>query len=325
VSRIDEAQRRLEQRQHSGAEPVAARSQDTVDALAKEPYPVELAEHRPPVRTQVARPTGTAGAALLATAPYPTDPSAVAQSSTRTVPLIELIDGGLKEKVVIDGAMMPVSREQYRRLAATLHHEQSATGVKVIMITSAVPGEGKTLTAANLALTFSESYQRSVLLIDADLRRPSQHTVFSINNSTGLSDGLESPAERAMKVRKISEHLSVLPAGPPTSDPMAGLTSPRMHQLLEQVRGMFDWIIIDTPPVGLLTDAKLLTSFADGTILVVQAGQTPYPIVNKSLAALGQEKLIGVVLNRAERAALGAHHYDYDYDDYYAPRERKKE
>src|SRR5436190_587086 len=179
--------------------------------------------------------------------------------------------------------MLPVSREQYRRLAAALKHAQEDRGIKVVMISSAMPGEGKTLTAANLALTFSESYRRSVLLIDADLRRPSQHTVFRIDNSTGLSDGLEAVPERPMKVRQVTEKLSVLPAGHSTSDPMAGLTSSRMQRLLMQVRDMFEWVIIDTPPVGLLPDANLLASFADGAIVVVGAGETPYPLVQKAI------------------------------------------
>jgi capsular exopolysaccharide synthesis family protein len=210
---------------------------------------------------------------------------------------------------------MPLSREQYRRLAATLYQAQAERGVKVIMIGSALPGEGKTLTAANLALTFSESYKRTVLLIDADLRRPSQHQVFQVQNTSGLSEGLASTSDNAMKVRQISERLALLPAGRPNADPMSGLTSPRMHRLVTEAREMFDWVIIDTPPVGLLPDANLLGTFVDGAILVVRAGATPHDIVRRAVDALGRQKLLGVVLNRAERRSAESH-YDY-YDSYY--------
>ncbi len=118
------------------------------------------------------------------------------------------------------------SREQYRRLAAALHHAQEATGVKVVMIASAVAGEGKTLTAANLALTFSESYQRVVLLIDGDLRRPSLHRMFKIDVESGLTDALGvGRTSRSWPSIELSDRLTILPAGRPNSDPMAGLTS----------------------------------------------------------------------------------------------------
>ena len=96
----------------------------------------------------------------------------------RAKTLFERIDARLAEKVVVDANMSPVSREQYRRLAAVLHDAQGNNGTQVVMVASAVPGEGKTLTATNVALTLSDSYRRRVLLIDADLRRPALHEVF---------------------------------------------------------------------------------------------------------------------------------------------------
>ena len=321
MSRIEEAQRRLAE---AAPEPQPATAPTVgvgmIESLAAEPFPVELSEHRAAQKAQAAKLQGAATPALAAASQL--HHSTARQADLRAAErLVELINEGLSRKVVIDGAMMPVSREQYRRLAAALHHAQEDRGIKVIMISSAMPGEGKTLTAANLALTFSESYRRSVLLIDADLRRPSQHTVFNIDNSTGLSDGLEAIPERAMKVRQVTEKLSVLPAGRSTSDPMAGLTSSRMQRLLLQVRDMFDWVIIDTPPVGLLPDANLLASFADGAVVVVGAGETPYPVVQKAITAVGKDKLIGVVLNRAARGA-SVSHYDYYYDAYHGQVEK---
>jgi protein-tyrosine kinase len=256
-------------------------------------------------------------AAAAQVAPVAVSEPLVVPPATSAAPssLIERMDAGLAQKVVIDHNTMPLSREQYRRRAATLYQAQAARGIKVIMIGSALPGEGKTLTAANLALTFSESYKRTVLLIDADLRRPSQHQVFQVQNTSGLSEGLAAMSDKSMKVRQISERLALLPAGRPNSDPMAGLTSPRMHRLVDEARDMFDWVIIDTPPVGLLPDANLLATFVDGAILVVRAGATSHDIVRRAVDTLGRQKLLGVVLNRAERRSAESH-YDY-YDSYY--------
>ena len=101
-----------------------------------------------------------------------------------------------------------------------------------------------------------------MLLIDADLRRPALHGVFRIDTASGLTDGLSDPNAK-LTVRQVSPRLAVLPAGRPSSDPMAGLTSDRMRQLLNEARDSFDWVIIDTPPLGILPDAHLLTSMVE--------------------------------------------------------------
>ena len=211
--------------------------------------------------------------------------------------------------------MSSASREQYRRLAAVLHDAQGTTGLQVVMVASAVAGEGKTLTASNLALTFSESYQKRVLLIDGDLRRPTLHSVFRLDTTSGLADGLMSPADTKMVVRQVSPRLAVLPAGRPSSDPMAGLTSERMKRLLDEARQSFDWVILDTPPVMLLPDAHLMTSMVDGAVLVVRAGSTPYELVRRAADALGRSRILGVVLNRAETTGQQDHYQYYGYGE----------
>jgi len=226
------------------------------------------------------------------------------------------VNADLDTKTVVDEHMMPSSREQYRRLAAAFHQAQRSNGYKVAMIASAVAGEGKSLTAANLALTLSESYRRNVLLIDADLRRPSQHSIFQVSGAPGLSDGLISVEEPKLPLHRLSSRLTVLPAGRPTSDPIGAITSDRMRRLIEEAREVFDWVIIDTPPIGLLTDAALLASMADGVVLVVKAESTPFDLVNRAVVALGRERMMGVVLNRAREQS---HKSSYDYYKYYTP------
>jgi protein-tyrosine kinase len=238
----------------------------------------------------------------------PPDTRAVAPQSE----LFERLDATLAQKIVVDQNIMPVSREQYRRLAATLHHAQADTGLKVVMICSAVMGEGKTLTASNLALTFSESYKRSVLLIDGDFRRPALHVVFNLDAPVGLSEGLISVIEQKLPLYRVSPRLTILPAGSPSSDPMAGLTSNRMRRVIQEARAAFDWVIVDTPPVALLPDANLLATMVDGAVLVVRAGATPYHQVVRAVDALTRERLLGVVLNSATVSGNGVHNY-YTY------------
>jgi protein-tyrosine kinase len=228
--------------------------------------------------------------------------------------LFDRIDGRLAEKVVVDRQMEPASREQYRRLAAVLHDAQGNDGVRVVMMASAVSGEGKTLTAANLALTISESYHRRVLLIDADLRKPALHNIFKIDTTTGLSEGLKGGEAPKLVVRQISQHLWLLPAGRPNSDPMAGLTSDRMRQLIEEAKEAFDWVIIDTPPLVILPDANLLASMVDAAVLVVRAESTPHHLVKRAADAIGHKRVLGVVLNQARATHLP---YGGYYDEYY--------
>jgi capsular exopolysaccharide synthesis family protein len=226
--------------------------------------------------------------------------------------LFARIDARFSEKVIIDADMMPASREQYRRLAAVLHDGQGESGLKVVMIASAVAGEGKTLTASNLALTFSESYRRRVLLVDGDLRRPVIHSVFRLHPASGLSEGLKS-MDSKLVVRQVSPCLSVLPGGRPDADPMAGLTSSRMRRLVAEAKEAFDWVIIDTPPLVLLPDAHLLASMVDGVVLVVRANSTPHPLVKRVVDSLGRDRIVGVVLNATSSVPAGADAYYYNY------------
>jgi capsular exopolysaccharide synthesis family protein len=205
--------------------------------------------------------------------------------------------GKLRDKMVLAPNMNQGVLEQYRKLAASLHHAQEQHGTKVVMMASTLAGEGKTLTSTNLALTLSESYRRRVALIDADLRRPTVHEMFDLPNVSGLNDVLLETAG-ACPIFEVSSHLSVLTAGRPNPDPIGGLTSDRMRQVVAAAASEFDWVIIDTPPVGLLTDAKLLASMVDAVILVIAAGRTPYRMVQRAADALGRERIFGVVLNK---------------------------
>jgi protein-tyrosine kinase len=210
--------------------------------------------------------------------------------------------------VALPGAS-PMLSEQFRRLAATLHHAQLVQGTKLVMVTSASPADGKTLTATNLALTLSESYRRQVLLVDADLRRPSLHEIFRVPNVVGLNEGLKASEDAKLQVLRISDTLTLLPAGRPDPDPMSSLTSARMGEILKEGAARFDWVIVDTAPIGLLADANLLSTMVDGALLVVRAHQTPYAAVTKALENLGRDRILGVVLNATEGVTSQQEYY----------------
>lgn len=200
--------------------------------------------------------------------------------------------------------------EQFRRLAATLHHARQANGLCSIMVTSATPGDGKTLTSVNLALVLAESYRYNVLLIDADLRRPSIPRVLDLAEGSGLGEALRSPTEQKLALVPITPRLTVLPAGQPMANSIEALTSPRMRQILKEAAARFDWVLLDGPPVGASVDARLLAQMVGGTLFVIHAEKTQCPDVLKAVEAIGREQIIGVVLNGAKDAPTGA---------YYAP------
>lgn len=199
--------------------------------------------------------------------------------------------------------------EQFRRLAATLHHARLGAGLRDVMVTSSSPGDGKTLTAVNLALVLAESYNYRVLLVDADLRRPSIPNVAPISDGCGLSEALTSQTEQRLALVPITSRLTLLPAGRPISNSIEALTSPRMRQILDEANQRFDWVILDAPPVGAATDARLLSQMVGGTLFVVHAGKTQLPDVQMSIAALGREQILGVVLNGVEDSGTPAYYY----------------
>jgi capsular exopolysaccharide synthesis family protein len=319
MSRVDEAMRRAAEGPKGDKEDVGVLNPDgerNAEPLADEAFPDESPDRQPlhpdatPRRHFThADATSAPSAASHVPSKLTFEPEESAEHRSH-----ERFAEGVFEKIVGDRRMPAVCREQYRRLAAVLHDAQATNRTQVVMVASAVAGEGKTLTAANIALTLSSSYRKRVLVIDADLRRPTMHKVFRIEASSGLTDGLDPSANKSIVVRQITPRLALLPAGRPLTDPMAGLISPRMRQLIDEARETFDWVIIDTPPLVLLPDANLLASMVDAAVLVVRAESTPHAMVKRAMDAIGRSRLMGVVLNSATVGPHGAYDsYGYDY------------
>jgi capsular exopolysaccharide synthesis family protein len=237
-------------------------------------------------------------------------PSAITDASSQRRIKFAATD---RDKLVVGENPDPAVVEQYRHLAAAFHQAQKASGARTVTVTSALPSEGKTLTATNLALTLSESYQRRVLLIDADLRRPRMREMFGLPVSAGLTDALTSARGDRLPVHQVTSNLWVLAAGRMVPDPMSLLVSPSMKQLIENARESFDWVIVDTPPIAILPDANLLSAMIDTALMVVSARSTPYPMVQRAVEAIGAQRILGVVLNRAEKIGPTGSYYYYGY------------
>ena len=154
-------------------------------------------------------------------------------------------------------------------------------------------------------------------MIDGDLRHPGLHEIFQLPMTSGLGEALRATSDRALALFHITPGLVVLPAGRPDPDPLAGLASERMSGIISEASTEFDWVLIDTPPVSLVPDAKLLASFADAIVLVIRAGRSPLVLVQQTIEALGADKMIGVLLNATEAPSTqqmnGYYGYGYGY------------
>jgi capsular exopolysaccharide synthesis family protein len=219
------------------------------------------------------------------------------------------ISSAWRERLAIGSEAEPALVEQFRRLAATLHHAHQSRELRSVMVTSANPGDGKTLTAINLALVLAESYRYRVLLVDADLRRPSISNVVALAIGTGLSEALRSATPQKLALAQLTPRLTLLPAGGPIANSIEALVSPRMRQILAEAMAKFDWVILDAPPLGPTSDARLLSQMAGGTLLVIRAGKSQCPDVLKAIDAVGRDQILGVVLNDVEWAATEDYYY----------------
>ena len=181
-------------------------------------------------------------------------------------------------------------------------------------MTSPGPGEGKTTTVANLAVVFGLAGHR-VCVIDTDLRRPTIHRVFGLENGEGLTNLLlarEPDIERSIQ-RSVYTNVSVVTAGPLPPNPSELLGSARMQELLDRIRGRFDIVILDSPPTLVVTDASVLTTLVDGLVVVARAGKTRRGALRATVEELAQSgrPIAGVILNRVRSREAGYYPYAY--------------
>ena len=210
--------------------------------------------------------------------------------------------------------------EAYRTLRSNVEFAAVDAPVRTLLVTSAVPGEGKTVTAANLAVVFAQA-GRKVLLVDADLRKPRVHAMFDLANAHGLTTMLRSDTVRPEAVSHLTEeaNLRVLTTGPLPPNPAELLGSHRMQAVMGLLRESADLVIFDSPPLQAVTDSAVLSSVADGTLLVIDAGRSRRRAVRTAgeILARAGANVLGVVLNRMPAKA----HSDYVgyYGEYDGP------
>jgi capsular exopolysaccharide synthesis family protein len=199
--------------------------------------------------------------------------------------------------------------EQFRTLRARIDSVSTDPPIRIIAITSAVAGEGKTVSAVNFALVNAMSVGRSVLLVDCDLRNPKVHTSLGLQPEAGLAEVLLDRANLADAVMKVEGvNLEVLPVRGQPANPSELLASARMRALIDEIAESYDRVIIDTPPVLALPDAKSVSEYSDAILLVVQAGSTESADVSAALEVLDRRRVLGVILNGVEDAS---DHYGY--------------
>jgi capsular exopolysaccharide synthesis family protein len=205
-----------------------------------------------------------------------------------------------------------LAAEKFRYLGVRLQHIRRSRQLKVILITSAVPREGKSTVAANLACTLARKPHQRVLLLDGDLRRPTIAKSFGSKNIPGICEWLENKRDLLSSIyHLVDQDLWILPAGDPTSNAMELLQSGKLSGLMDQISTWFDWIIIDSPPVLPLGDTAVWTRMVDGVLLVTRKGVSEKLQLQKSLEAIESQKLIGAVLNCSQRPHDSKYYYHY--------------
>lgn len=219
--------------------------------------------------------------------------------------------------VVINDPLSPVA-EEYRKLKESLvKMTRRERFDNLIAVTSATAGEGKSMTSINLAASLAGEYDHTVLLIDADLRRPSVHKYLQLGTCKGLSDCLREGMDvGGLLVKTEIGKLSVLPAGTPVANPVELFTSETMRRLFREMKTRYNdrFIIIDTPPVLPFAETRSIASIADWTILVVREGQPSLAQVQEAVDAL-ENKVLGIVYNAAQSHAGSSYYYYPSYSE----------
>jgi receptor protein-tyrosine kinase len=215
--------------------------------------------------------------------------------------------------------------EEFRSLRTRLNHLQTLQPIHTVVITSPSPAEGKSFAAVNLAVAESQLEDNATLLIDCDFRRPIVHNLFQFERTPGLTDYLLGKAKIEDCIRRIAgTNLYVLAAGEAVINPLELLNLREMKHLLDALPRVFNWVILDSPPLLFAADANLLSTLCSGTILVVRIGTTTIDSVTRAMQSLCENNVLGIIVNGARRGELYSK-YTYYHSYYYAKPEDVQE
>ncbi len=255
-------------------------------------------------RTTTAAPHGPAAAPLMP--PVDGQRTSHAEPHWTPVPPVEPVvraarqvtSGRLSPLLVAALAPHALAAEQYRTLRTRLAAADHGHARRVLLVTSPSKGDGKSVTAANLALTMAQEFNRRIVVVDADLRRPTVHRLLGLPAQPGLADVLRGDVALDDALVHLPDyHLTVLPAGGRADQQTELLGSQAMRRTIDALRSRFDRVVLDTPPALPLADVAVIAPMTDGVVLVVRAGSTPKPLIERALAVCDESRLLGMVLN----------------------------
>jgi receptor protein-tyrosine kinase len=207
--------------------------------------------------------------------------------------------------------------EEFRTLRTRLNHMQSLQPIHTAVVTSPSPAEGKSFAAVNLALAEAQLAGNFTLLCDFDFRRPIVHYLFQTDRGPGITDYLQGKCQLHEAMRRVGDtNLFIMPAGEPVINPLELLNLKEVKELLDRLPSLFNWIILDSPPLLFAADANLLSTLCHGTILVVRIGATTIDSITRAMQSLCQNNVLGIVVNGARRGEL---YSKYTYYHSYFP------
>ena len=226
--------------------------------------------------------------------------------------------------LIVERKPKSIAAEAYRSLRTNIQYSSFDKKYQTIVVTSANPGEGKTTVSGNLALVLAQG-ESKVLLIDCDMRKSSVHKNFRVTNTYGVTDLLVGKQKLETVVNKVKENLYVITAGNVPPNPAEMLASKAMESFLDEMKKEYDYIVLDTPPLQAVTDAQILSTKADGTLVVVRAGVTKKDAVANAVSILKKvnSHIIGTVLNAAENKKDKYYYYYGDENSRTAKRQKK--
>lgn len=264
---------------------------------------------------------------IAASTPEVTAPEVAAAAAP--APPAAVVIGGASEKQVLDLSETPLlgalpldqsrlvaltatrslAAEKFRLLATRLHFVSSKKKIRSVMVTSSVAGEGKSFVSANLAIAMGRRANERVLLLEGDLRRPSLAQIFGAGPLPGVSEWMVDRSPVTQYLRRVEgTNLWILPAGAAPEHPLEMLQGEAMSELMAQLRGAFDWVIVDAPPILPFADANLWSGLTDGMLLVIRQGVTPRKMLQHGMELLDSPKFLGVVVN--ESSNIEERYYD---------------